>query len=66
MDSFYRGLVTTAFWLGLAAFVLALIMTVVGKPFLFGLTPGGINRAAQTLFLIAVATYCVRRTGQAT
>lgn len=62
MDSIYRALIPVAFWLGLAAFVLALVMMVVARPFLFGLTPGGILRAAQALFLATVGGHCARRT----
>ena len=64
MDSCYRNLVPIALWLGIAAFVVALLMMLIGRPFLFGLTPGGINRGAQTLFLVAVGAYCAHRTAQ--
>jgi len=64
MDNFYRKLVPIAVWLGIAAFVVALLMMLIGRPFLFGLTPGGINRGAQTLLLLAVGTYCAVRTAQ--
>jgi hypothetical protein len=64
MDNFYRMLVPIALWLGIAAFVLALLLVLVGQPFLFRLTPGGILRGAQTLLLVAVAGYCARRTAQ--
>ena len=64
MDSVYRILVHLALWLGIAAFVLGLIMMLARQPFLFGLTPGGILNGAQTLVLLAVGSYCARRTGQ--
>lgn len=64
MDKFYRNLVPIVLWLGIAAFVVALLMMLIGRPFLFGLTPGGINRGAQTLLLIAVGAYCAHRTAQ--
>jgi hypothetical protein len=64
MDSFYRILVPLALWLGLAAFVLGNIMMLAGRPFLFGLTPGGILNGAQALVLIAVGSYCALRAGQ--
>ncbi len=58
MDNAYRTIVPIALWLGLAAFVLALLMMLAGRPFFFGLTPGGIVRGGQTLLLVAVAGYC--------
>ncbi len=62
MASFYRVLVPIALWLGLAAFVFGNLMMLVARPFLFGLTPGGILKGAQALFLIAVGGYCAYRT----
>lgn len=64
MDSLYRILVSLALWLGIVAFVLGIVMMLAGKPFLFRLTPGGITNGAQTLLLVAVGSYCARRTGQ--
>lgn len=64
MDSLYRILVPLTLWLGIAAFVLGIIMMLAGRQFLFGLTPGGIINGAQTLLLVAVGSYCARRTGQ--
>ncbi len=64
MENFYRTLIPTAFWLGVAAFVLALFLVVFGIRFPFALTPGGIVRGAQAFLLIAVAAYCARRAGQ--
>lgn len=64
MQSFYRGLVSVALWLGIAAFVLALVMMLAGHPFVFSVTAGGILRGAQTLFLAAVGCYCAARTMQ--
>lgn len=64
MDKFYRMLVPTALWLGIAAFVLGLLLSLSGTPFLFRLTPGGIIRGAQTLLLVAVGGYCAQRTTQ--
>lgn len=64
MDNFYRMLVPIALWLGLASFVLALLLMLIGKAFLFGLTPGGIVRGGQALFLLAVAGYCARKVVQ--
>ena len=64
MDSVYRVLVPIALWLGIAAFVVALIMMIVARSFLFGLAPGGILRGAQALFLLAVGGYCAHRTTQ--
>ena len=61
MDGLYRALVPVALWLGLAAFVLALVMMLAGRPFLFSLTAGGILDGAQALFLLAVACYCALR-----
>ncbi len=58
MESIYRRLIPIGFWLGIASFVLALIMLVLNRKFLFFLSPGGIQRGAQTLFLLAVAAYC--------
>lgn len=64
MQNFYRILVPIALWLGLAAFVLALLLVLVGQPFLFRLTSGGILRGAQTLFLVAVAAHCAHKATQ--
>jgi len=64
MESFYRTLVPIALWLGIAAFVLAVVMMLVGHPFLFNVTAGGILRSAQTLFLAAVGSYCASRLTQ--
>lgn len=64
MDAVYRTLVPIAFWLGIAAFALADVMVVLDRQFLFFLTPGGILRGAQALFLAAVAAYCAHRTTQ--
>ena len=61
MDNIYQTLITTALWLGLAAFVLALLLVVFSIPSPFRLTPGGMLRGAQTLLLIAVAGYCAHR-----
>ena len=61
MDNVYRTLITTAFWLGLAAFVLAVLLVVFSIRFPFGLTPRGMLRGAQTLLLLAVAGYCALR-----
>ncbi len=58
MENFYRKLIPTAFWLGVAAFALAAFLVVFSIRFPFALTPGGIVRGAQTLLLIAVAGYC--------
>ncbi len=62
MESVYRKLISVALWLGIASFVLALVMLVLSQKFLFMLRPGGILRGAQTLFLLAVAAYCARKT----
>ena len=62
MDDFYRMLIPIAVWLGVAAFVLALLLVVFSIPSPFRLTPGGIIRGAQTLLLIAVAGYCAHLT----
>jgi hypothetical protein len=64
MDNFYRMLIPIALWLGIASFVLALLMMLVGQPFLFRLSPGGLLRGGQTLLLLAVAGYCAHRTAQ--
>ena len=64
MDSVYRMLVPIALWLGIAAFVLGNLMMLVGRPFLFSLSPGGILKGAEILTLIAVGSYCAHRTGQ--
>ena len=64
MDRCYRTLIPIGLWLGLACFVLALVMMVVGERFLFRLTPGGILHAAQVLFLFAIGCYCAHRTTQ--
>lgn len=64
MNNVHRMLVPIALWLGIAAFVLGLIMMLVGKPFLFRLTPGGILNGAEILLLVAVGSYCAHRTGQ--
>ncbi len=64
MDAVYRTLVPIAFWLGIAALVLAHVMVLLGQQFLFLLTPGGILRGAQALLLAAVAGYCAHRTTQ--
>jgi hypothetical protein len=58
MEKFYRKLIPTAFWLGVAAFALAVFLVVFSLPFPFALTPGGIVRGAQAFLLIAVAGYC--------
>ncbi len=62
MNNFYRTLIPTALWLGVAAFVLALFLVVFGIRFPFALTPGGIVRGAQAFLLIAVAGYCAHLT----
>jgi hypothetical protein len=62
MDNFYRMLIPIALWLGVAAFVLALLLVVFSIPSPFRLTPGGIIRGAQTLLLIGLAGYCARLT----
>ena len=64
MEKIYRTLVPVAFWLGIAAFVLALLMMLLGRQFLFALTPGGLVRGALALLFIAVAGYCAHRTTQ--
>ena len=64
MENFYRVLIPTALWLGIAAFVLALLLVVFSLPFPFRLTPGGIVRGVQALLLIAVAGHCAHRTAQ--
>lgn len=64
MDSVYRVLVPVTFWLGIVAFVVGNTMMLLGKPFLFRFTPGGILNGAQTLVLIAVGSYCAYRTAQ--
>lgn len=61
MNTFYRRLIPIALWLGIAVFLLALLAILIGKPIVFGLTVGGINRGAQTLLLVAVAAYCAHR-----
>jgi hypothetical protein len=58
MEKFYRTLIPTALWLGVAAFALAVFLVVFSIRFPFVLTPGGIIQGAQTLLLIAVAGYC--------
>ena len=55
-------LIPIAFWLGVAAFVVAAVLAVAGRPFLFHLTPGGILRGGEVLLLITVAGFCVHRT----
>ena len=64
VDNFYRQFIPTTLWLGVAAFLLAVFLVVFSLPFPFRLTPGGIVRGAQTLLLIAVASYCALRTPQ--
>ena len=64
MDNFYRTLIPTILWLGVAAFVLAVFLVVFRIRFPFVLTAGGIIRGAQTLLLIAVAGYCAHQTEQ--
>ncbi len=62
MDNFYRQFIPTTFWLGVAAFALAVFLVVFSIRFPFVLTPGGIIRGAQTLLLIAVTGYCAHLT----
>jgi hypothetical protein len=50
------------FWLGVAAFALALFLVVFSIGLPLTLTPGGMLHGAQTLLLIAVAGYCAHRT----
>jgi len=64
MDSVYRNLVAITLWLGIAAFALGILMMLIGRPFLFRLTPGGLLKGAQGLVLIAVGSYCAHRTSQ--
>jgi len=64
MDSLYRTLTSIALWLGIVAFVLAVVMLVLNQRFLFFLLPGGILRGAHALFLLAVAAYCAHRSIQ--
>ena len=66
MDAVYRTLVPIVFWLGIAALVVADVMVVLDRQFLFFLSPGGILRGAQALFLAAVGGYCAHRTTQRT
>ncbi len=58
MESFYRKLIPTELWLGVAAFALAVLLVVFSIRFPFALTPGGIVRGEQAFLLIAVAGYC--------
>ncbi len=61
MNDFYRVLIHTNLWLGIAAFVLALFLVIFSLGFPFWLTPGGIVRGAQTFLLVAVAAYCAHK-----
>ncbi len=61
MKDFYRVLIHTTLWLGIAAFLLALFLMIFGLGFPFRLTPGGIVRGAQTFLLVAVAAYCAHK-----
>ena len=47
MDNFYRTFIPTAFWLGLAAFVVAVLLVVFSIRFPFGLTQGSANAAVD-------------------
>jgi hypothetical protein len=58
MENFYRRLIPTAFWLGVAAFALTVFLVLFSIRSPLVPTPRGIIRAAQTLLLIAVAGYC--------
>jgi glucan phosphoethanolaminetransferase (alkaline phosphatase superfamily) len=62
MESFYRRLIPTALWLGVAAFVLAVFLVLFNIRPPLVLTPRGFIRGAQTLLLIAVAGYCAHLT----
>ncbi len=64
MDDFYRVLIHTTLWLGMAAFLLALFLVIFSLGFPLRLTPGGIIRGAQTFLLVAVAAYCAHKTLQ--
>ncbi len=64
MEKFFRTFIPTAFWLGVAAFVLAVFLVVFSLPFFYRLTAGGLVRGAQALLLIAVAGHCAHRTAQ--
>ncbi len=61
MNGFYRGLIQTTLWLGIASFALALFLVVFSLGFPFRLTPGGILRGAQTFLFVAVAAYCAHK-----
>jgi hypothetical protein len=61
MGDFYRVLIHTTLWLGIATFVLALFLMIFSLGFPFQLTPGGIVHGAQTFLLVAVAAYCAHK-----
>jgi len=64
MDNFFRTFIPTVFWLGVAAFALALFMVVFNLPLIYRLTPGGVIHGADAFLLIAIAGYCAHRTAQ--
>jgi hypothetical protein len=64
MRKIYCTLVPAAFWLGVAAFLLAVFLVVFSLPLFYRLTAGGLVRGAQALLLIAVAGYCAHQTAQ--
>ncbi len=61
MNEFYRVLIQTTLWLGIAAYVLALLLVIFSLGFPFRLTAGGILHGAQTFLLVAVAAYCAQK-----
>ena len=56
---------TWAMWISVALALLGIIMavlTMMGAPFgFYSLTTGGYLRGAQTLLLLVIALYCLRR-----
>jgi hypothetical protein len=64
MDNFFRTFIPTMFWLGVAAFALALFMVVFSLPLVYRLTPGGVIRGADAFLLTAIAGYCAHQNGQ--
>ncbi|MBI4587420.1 MAG: hypothetical protein HY725_01160 [Candidatus Rokubacteria bacterium] len=61
MNGLYRGLTLVGFWLGLLGFVVAVILLLGQVSGPFRLTPAGVLRGAQTLFLLGLGAYCAAR-----
>jgi len=61
MSVLYRTLIPVFFWLGLLAFVIAVIMKAAGTSHFLLMNPRAFLAGAETAFLAGIAVYCVQR-----